>query len=194
MNTRTIRDITDFIFMQDPPAKCDIILIPGTSQSAVTETAATLYHAGFTKYVLPSGMYSSNMGRFARENIDNPRYDGNFRTDWEYCAHILTKNGVPLSAILREERATNSMENAEFSSAVLREAGIPVYSAILCCQAFHARRAYMSYGRFFPDTKLIVVPTNTQGIRADNWYRSEKSYRKVMSELAKCGAYFSDIF
>ena len=40
MNQRVIRDITDFIFMKDTPQKSDIIFIPGTSQSAVSETAA----------------------------------------------------------------------------------------------------------------------------------------------------------
>ena len=51
MNQRAIRDITDFIFMKDVPQKSDIIFIPGTSQSAVTETAARLYCAGYAGYV-----------------------------------------------------------------------------------------------------------------------------------------------
>ena len=190
MNPRAIRDITDFIFMNDPPQKSDIIFIPGTSQSAVSEKAAELYRAGFAEYVMPAGLYSGKWGRFASEKIDNPRYAGEYASDYAYCRHILLENGVPESAVLREERSTNTGENAEFSALVLQDLGISVKRAILCCQSFHARRAFMTYGKHFPDTEILVVPTDTQGIRKEDWFRQEKSYRRVMSELFKCGEYF----
>ncbi len=190
MNPRAIRDITEFIFMKDVPQKSDIIFIPGTSQSAISETAARLYCAGYAGYVLPSGMYSPKRGKFAAEKIDNPRYAGEYDTDWAYCKHILLANGVPESAILREDHSTHTGENAEFSAMVLKELGIKVERAILCCQAFHARRAFMTYAKFFPDTEILVVPTETQGIRREDWYLQEKSYRRVMSEVYKCGEYF----
>ena len=190
MNPRAIRDITDFIFMNDPPQKSDIIFIPGTSQSAVSEKAAELYRAGFAEYVMPAGLYSGKWGRFAHEKIDNPRYAGEYASDHAYCRQILLENGVQESAILREERSTNTGENAEFSALVLRELGISVKRAILCCQSFHARRAFMTYGKYFPDTEILVVPTDTQGIKKEDWYLHEDSYRRVMSEVYKCGQYF----
>ena len=190
MNQRAIRDISDFIFMNDAPQKSEILFIPGTSQSAVTEKAAGLYCAGYAKYVLPSGMYSGKRGKFAAEKIDDPRYAGDYATDFAYCRHILMVNGVPEAAILREDRSTNTMENAAYSAAVLKELGIKIERAILCCQAFHARRAFMSYARHFPDTEILVVPTDTQGIRREDWFLHEKSYQRVMSEVRKCGEYF----
>ena len=190
MNHRAIRDITDFIFMSDTPRRSDIIFIPGTSQSAVSEKAAALYCAGFAEYVMPAGLWSGKRGRFASEKIDNPRYAGEYASDHAYCRHILLENGVPESAVLREERSINTGENAEFSAQVLRELGISVKRAILCCQSFHARRAFMTYGKYFPDTEILVVPTDTQGIRREDWYLRENSYRRVMSEVYKCGQYF----
>ncbi len=190
MNQRAIRDISDFIFMSDTPQESDIILIPGTSQSAVTEKAAQLYCAGYAKYLLPSGMYSSKRGKFAAELIDNLRYKGEYATDFEYCKHILMENDVPENAIIREDRSTNTSENAEYSAKVLMKLGIKVKKAILCCQSFHARRAFMSFSRFFPDSEILVVPTDTQGITKEDWFLHEKSYRRVMSELYKCGMYF----
>ena len=190
MNQRVIRDITDFIFMKDEPQKSDVIFIPGTSQSAVSETAAQLYCAGYAGYVIPSGMYSGKRGKFASEKIDKARYAGEYDTDWAYCKHILLANGVPESAILREDHSTHTGENAEFSAMVLKELGIKVERAILCCQAFHARRAFMTYAKHFPDTEILVVPTETQGIRRKDWYLQENSYRRVMSEVYKCGEYF----
>lgn len=193
MNYRVIQDITNFIFMNDAPQKCDVILIPGTSKSAITETAARLYREGYAPWVMPSGKFSSSLGRFAAENIDDPRYAGDYATDYEYCKHILMANGVPETAILREDRATNSMENAMFSAQAAREAGLAVRKAILCCQAFHARRAYLSYACHFPDAELLVVPTQTQDIGREDWYKSEKGYKKVLGEVAKCGVYFKDM-
>ena len=176
--------------MKDEPQNSDVIFIPGTSQSAITEKAAALYCEGFAPYVMPTGAFSGKRGKFAAEKIDNPRYAGEYASDFAYCRHILRENGVPDSAIIREDRSTNTGENAEFSAMVLRELGIQVKRAILCCQAFHARRAFMSYAKFFPDTEILVVPTDTQGITKEDWFLQEKSYRRVMSELYKCGEYF----
>jgi uncharacterized SAM-binding protein YcdF (DUF218 family) len=194
MNNRAIQDITDFIFMEDIPQPSDIILIPGTSQSVICEKAAELYHAGYAPRILPSGRFSSNNGRFASKNIDNPRYAGEYATDFAYCKHILMENGVPESAIIQEDQATNSMENAMFSAQVLRQLGLVIHKAILCCQAFHARRAFLSYACYFPGTELLVAPTATHGITKENWFNSEKGYQKVMGEIRKCGTYFQDMY
>ena len=185
-----LKEITDFIFMKDDPFSCDVILIPGTSQSAITEKAASLYREGWAPYVLPSGGFSSSLGHFAREKIDNLKYDGDYASEFAYCRRILMENGVPEHAILREDRATNSMENAMYSAAVLKAAGIFAKRAIVCCQSFHARRAFLSYTCHFPGTELRIVPAVTQGISAENWYLSEKGFQKVMREVAKCGTYF----
>lgn len=192
MNHRFIQDITDFIFMNDTPLKSDIIFIPGTSKSGISEKAAELFRGGYAEFIMPSGRYSPTIGKFARVNIDSPLYDGDFTTDCEYCTHILTVNGVPRDAIIPEDLSTNTMENAAFSARILTERNMEIRRAILCCQAFHARRAFMSYARHFPNADILVVPTDTQGICRDSWHLNEKSYRKVMSEVAKCGRYFLD--
>lgn len=193
MNKRVIRDITDFIFMNDTPKKSDIIFIPGSSKSVICEKAAQLYKEGYAKYCLPSGMYSSKYGRFAHEFVDNPRYEGEYATEFDYCKQVLIKNGVPEDAILRENRATNSMENAMYSYEVLKDMGIKIDSGIICCQAFHARRAFMSYANYFCDARLLVVPSVTQDIASDDWYKTEHGYKKVVGEVAKCGIYFKDL-
>lgn len=110
--------------MNDTPMKSDIIFVPSASKSAITERAAQLFCSGYADHVLPSGMYSSNSGRLAGEN----------------------------------------MENAAFSAIVLKDLGVEVNKAILCCKSFHARRAFMSYACHFPGAEILVVPTDTQGI------------------------------
>ena len=72
MNQRLIQDISEFIFMKDEPEKSDVIFIPGTSQSAITEKAAALFCAGFAKYVIPTGAFSGKRGKFAAERSTIP--------------------------------------------------------------------------------------------------------------------------
>ena len=187
-----IEDITKFIFIKDEPEKADIIFIPGSSNWVLAETAARLYKEGKAEKIMPSGMYFYQFGRFMNERVTDERYKGVYRTEAEFLASVLIKNGVPEENVIKEERATNTYENAIFSKELIKEMGIEVKTAILCPQAFHARRAFMTYSHLFPDTKLFVVPTNTQNITSDNWYNTERGRQVVLGELRKCGEYFEN--
>lgn len=193
MSHRAIQAITDFIFMEDEPKICDIILIPGASRAEITERAAELYKAGYAPYIMPSGKHSIRRGHFAYKNVDNPRYVGDYETEFEFMKLILLKNGVPESAILKEDQATHTMENAVYSAELLEDLGLDIKSAIISCQSFHARRVYLSYACYFPGVDLFMVPTDTQGITKDNWIETERGIKMVMSEVKKCGIYFEDM-
>lgn len=187
-----IEDITKFIFIKDEPEKADIIFIPGSSNWVLAETAARLYKEGKAEKIMPSGMYFYQFGRFMNERVTDERYKGVYRTEAEFLASVLIKNGVPGEDVIKEERATNTYENAIFSKELLLEMGLDIKSAIICPQAFHARRALMTYSHLFPDTKLYVVPTYTQNITADNWYSTDRGRQVVLGELRKCGEYFEN--
>lgn len=187
---RTLGDITNFIFMCDAPQPSDVIFLPGSSQTEHILCAARLYHMGLAPYILPSGKFSYKHGHFLKEKVTDARYIGDYDTEFAFCKAVLTKNGVPASAILEEANATNTFENAAFSVRVLSEKGMTVKRALLCCQAFHARRAFMTYGCYFPDCELRVIPSDSQGITKENWYQTEHGFSMVMGELAKCGKYF----
>ena len=186
-----IEDITKFIFIKDEPEKADIIFIPGSSNWVLAETAARLYKEGVAGKIMPSGMYFYQFGRFMNERVTDERYKGVYRTEAEFLASVLIKNGVPEENVIKEERATNTYENAIFSKELIKEMGIEVKTAILC---FHARRAFMTYSHLFPDTEFYVVPTDTQGITAGNWHKTERGIQVVLGELKKCGEYFEEYF
>ena len=189
-----IEDITKFIFIKDEPEKADIIFIPGSSNWVLAETAARLYKEGKAEKIMPSGMYFYQFGRFMNERVTDERYKGIYRTEAEFLASVLIKNGVPEENVIKEERATNTYENAILSKELIKVMGIEVKTAILCPQAFHARRAFMTYSHLFPDTEFYVVPSNTQNITADNWHKTERGIQVVLGELKKCGEYFEEYF
>jgi uncharacterized SAM-binding protein YcdF (DUF218 family) len=177
--------ISDFIFVSDRPEKAEVIFVPGGDYPDCAVRAAGLYREGFAPFVLPSGCFSKLTGRFTKD----PR----FGTEWEYLRQILLAGGVPDSAILKEDRATFTWENAIFSRKVLEERGLLPKTAILVCQAFHARRCLMYYQQQFPETRLLVCPVETKAIAKDNWFLDEDKIDVVLGEMERCGGQFHEI-
>ena len=178
--------ITDFIFMEDEPGPADVIFVPGNNMPDMAVRAAGLYHAGYADFILPSGRYSKLAGRFTGTG---PLAQG-CETEWAFLRKILLKAKVPDEAILREDKATFTWENAIFSRRVLEKAGLPFHTAILCCQAYHARRAWMYYKQQFPETEILVVPVETMGIRRSDWFLSKEKTDVVLGEMSRIGEQF----
>ncbi|MGG5461627.1 YdcF family protein [Clostridium sp. B9] len=191
---RTIEDITKFIFIEDEPEVSDIIFIPGSSKHEPSEMASYLYNRDFAKYILPSGKFSCKLECFPNEKITNKRYVGTYKSDWEFSYNVLIKNGINKEYILCENNSTNTYENAFYSKKLTDELGLEVKKAIICCQAFHARRVLMTYSWAYPNTKFYIVPVETQGISKDNWHKSEYGIKRVLGEVKRCGTYFQDYF
>ena len=117
---RFIRAVTEFIFVEDQPEQADVILIPGSRKVEHAIRAAELYRAGYAPYVLPSGRYTISRGYFLP--LPEPlcsEYPGEFETEWHFLKAVLMRHGVPEEAILREDQATYTWENAQFSRDVL---------------------------------------------------------------------------
>ncbi|XID91868.1 YdcF family protein [Paenibacillaceae bacterium WGS1546] len=168
--------ITDFIFLETEIEPADVILVPGGSHPQLMEKAAELFHKGLAPYILPSG------GRTKRVET----------TEWEFLKNVGVELGVPRDVILKEDRATNTFENARYSKESLQEAGIEVNKVILACKAGHSRRALLTYQTVFPKnvTFLIAPVIDKTGISKDNWFLSEEGIRRTMLEVEKIGKYF----
>lgn len=175
--------IEDFIFVEDKPEKSDIIFVPGNGFSEMAEQAARLYREGYAPCVLPSGRYSITFGKFAGVQSKKETYNGTYQTEWEFLKDVLVKNGVPKEAVLKEDQATFTYENAIFSRRVTDQAGIHVKKAILCCKTYHARRSLMYYRLLYPDTQFLVCPACPDGITRENWRETEEGVEAVTGEV-----------
>ena len=189
-----IRAVTEFIFVQDAPEKADVILIPGSRKTEHAIRAAELYRAGYAPYVLPSGRYSTVKGCFGEiPERYRAEYPGRYETEWDFLRAVLMKHGVPEKAILREDQATYTWENALRSREVLASAGVKAETAILCCHAFHARRALLYYSAAMPETRFIVCPAPTPGYTREDWFLTREGFDTVMGEVARCGAQVNEV-
>ena len=187
-----IRDISNFIFVSDAPEKSDVIFLPGSSYSEIPEAGAKLWKSGFAEVIIPSGKFSLKAPGFMAVKTGAEIYNGNYRTECDFYTDVLTQNGVPSSAVIGENQATFTMENAIFTKDVCRASGINVRRAIVCCKAYHARRCQIYYGAEFPCADILIYPVVCKGIAKDNWYETEEGISTVLSELEKCGGQCSD--
>lgn len=96
--------ISDFMFFETELEQSDVILIPGASHPQLMERAATLYHNGIAQFILPSGGTTPHVES----------------TEWEFLKNVGVALGVPSESLLKEDKATNTFENARFSMEVLQ--------------------------------------------------------------------------
>lgn len=114
-------------------------------------------------------------------------------TESDYLCEVMRQAGVPERALISEDQATYTYENAIYSRKKLDAMGISIKKAILCCQAFHARRSLLYYQEQFPDTEFRVCPVVTRGISRDTWHQSELGIETVLGEVERCGGQFHEI-
>lgn len=182
--TKFLEEMTNFIFLEDEPQKADVIFVPGSEEGILAKTAAKLYLDGYAPILIPSGKYAKWTGHSKVEA---------FQTEADHFAHLMMEEGVPEEAIIKETEATYTYQNAINTRKLLDERGIEVKRALLCCQAYHARRSKLYYQILFPDTEILVCPTVTKGITRDNWFKSRETADIVLGEIERCGSQFHEI-
>ena len=155
-----------------------------------------LYQECYAPLVLPSGKYS-----IMKKGALNCRHRKLKRRRMPQRAAGQSGNicrGFYNTAVCRAERSCGrtgrrTRENAIYSRAALDAAGITVKKAILCCQAFHARRALMYYQEQFPETEILVCPIVTRGISGTTWMKTKAGIDIVLGEVERCGGQFHEI-
>ena len=190
MDHHIINDIGNFIFVSDEPEKADVIFLPGGSHPAQPEYASELYHRGYAKWLIPSGGVSVKRDKWPGVRSKADIYNGDYRSDCEFFTDVLLKNGVPDSAIIREDQSGHTRDNAFLSRKIIDERGVAVKTAMIVCKAFHARRCLMLYQMAFPAVNIKVCPVHCYNITKDNWYQTEAGIDRVLGELARCGNQF----
>jgi len=100
-----------------------------------SEHGATLYHEGIAPFVVCSGGYAL----------------GRTRSEADACREILESSGVPLSAIVMEDRSRSTEENAIYTREIMGVRGWR--TAVLVSDGYHMLRAQW----IFTDSGIDVV-------------------------------------
>lgn len=190
-----IRGVNTFVFLEDKPVRSDIIFVPGNANPCHAIRAAALFRQGYAPWVLPSGRYTKEVGGFmGADPAYQADYPGPYQTEWAFLRAVLLREGVPDAAILREDTATYTWENALRSRAVTDAMGLTVRQAILCCHSFHARRALLYYQAAFPEAAFRVCPASVPGLSREDWHQSAEGRARILGEVRRLGDQVQEVF
>ncbi|MCE0497063.1 MAG: YdcF family protein [Methylacidiphilales bacterium] len=143
--------------------KADVLVVLGGGSDERPERAVELFKAGAAQKILVSGA-----------------------GDCELNVAMLEKSGVPASAIMREDRSTNTLENAKLSVPLLHQMG--ARRVILVTTWYHSRRALACFEHFAPDITFYSRPSYF-GYQRKDWNRRDVGDH-VLAELVKLPGYW----
>lgn len=171
----TIKTISNFIFVQDPLVKADLIIVPGSSHKQLPLKAVQLFKKGFAKNILFLGGINEKLNK----------------NESEWGSEIARDKNVPEKNIYIETRSTNTKENAQESLKLIKDKNLPHKKVILVSKPYHARRLKMTFQKLFTNSELRVIPvTDDRKIEKNNWWKDNMKSQKVMEELGKISEYY----
>ena len=157
-----VHTLWDYMCLHQTPEKADCIVGFGCYNEDVARRAAQLYHQGLAPLVLFTGGLGRNTSAMWTES-EASRFAGTALAE-----------GVPETAILREEQSTNSGENLIFSRRMLAERGLTHPRIIGVQKPYMERRLYAAFPVYWPEAEVIVT----------SW---QQSYEEYLSGLFRWG-------
>ena len=152
--------------MQHTLSKADCILVLGSHDTRVAHRGAEIYLEGWA----PLLIFSGGLGRLTAGAWTQSEAD--------LFAQIAIERGVPATAILIENRSTNTGENILFTQQLLKENGLSPQKFILVQKPYMERRSYATFKKHWPEKELVV--TSPQ-IHFEAYANAEISMEKVIN-------------
>src|SRR5690349_20227351 len=100
----------------EPNPHADGIVVFGRYDLRVPHLAADLYHAGYGRYVVPSGAIGKDSGALTEWGVAEANY---------LAIAMNSFYGLPMEAIYPETEALNGGQNAELSLRLIRNLDLP---------------------------------------------------------------------
>ena len=156
----------DYHHMNHELRASDCILALGSHDLRVAERAADLWLEGYAPLLVMSG----GLGNLTRDMWT--------RSEADLFAEIAIRKGVPASAILVENKSTNTGENIQFSKELLRQHGYDPQTFILVQKPYMERRTYATFRKQWPDKSLVVTSPR---LSFDDYPNSEIPFERVVN-------------
>lgn len=157
-----IHILWDYLRLDQTPGEADCIIGFGCYNEDVARRAAELYRQGLAPLVL----FTGGLGRNTRAMWTE--------SEAERFARIARAEGVPESAILMENRSTNSGENLIFSREILTERGLLHPRIIGVQKPYMERRLAAAFPIYWPEAEITVT----------SW---QQTYEQYITGLSRWG-------
>ncbi len=155
--------IWDYMFRSHKPAHADVILGLGCHDISVADDASQLFLEG----VAPCVIFSGNVGRMTAGIFAD--------TEAAIMKARAIELGVPSSAILIEERSTNTGENIRFSQRLLEEKGKAVSSIVLVHKPYMLRRDYATFMRQWHNAESVTIDCWARDITLQDYLQKDRN-------------------
>lgn len=157
-----------YLSPQDPIGKADVIVtVSGGDNNARIKKTVELYKEGWAPVIVYSGAA-------AEGDVSNAAAMRN----------ISVKMGVPKADILLEEKSVDTVENAEFTSAIIKDR--KYQSMILVTSPYHQRRTMELFkSELGEDFKIINQSAVDEDWRKKGWWKDEQGRVLTVGELGK---------
>ncbi len=153
----------------DRPEKTDVIIVLGGDNGLRVHKGAELYNAGYASHIILTGIDQ----RFYHPGHPNWR------------ERRMMALGVPKEAIKVDSNSRTTWEEAVNTSKTMERKGWK--SAMIVSDPPHLLRLHQTWSRAFDGTSktFILVPTKPTWWHQILWWRNDKSYQFVISEIQK---------
>jgi uncharacterized SAM-binding protein YcdF (DUF218 family) len=167
--TLSIIGIGFFLSPQTQLRHADLIVaISGGETSQRTREAVKVYKEGYAPKLLFSGAAADRSG---------PSNAAAMRAD-------ALRQGVPTSAIIIEEDAVTTAQNASNTAPIIHQLG--ARSIILVTSPYHQRRASLNFRQILGPNVAIINHSATDSVwRKSTWWRQPSTIGLTLSELQK---------
>jgi uncharacterized SAM-binding protein YcdF (DUF218 family) len=142
--------IWNYMKMNMPLHKCDIIFVLGGLNQTPAQRATELMLQGYGNYLVISGGF----GKLTKHSYE--------KTEAETFADIALGMGVPKNKIILETKATNSSENITFTYELLKSMHLIPASVLIVVKPYFERRAYATFKQQWSDKDTEVLITSPQ--------------------------------
>ena len=139
------QQLWDYHLLHHTLEKSDCILVLGSHDTRVADRGAELYLQGMA----PLLIFSGGLGNFTSGLWTEAEADK--------FARIAKKKGVPSSAILVENKSSNTGENILFTQQLLLEKNLDPQRFIVVQKPYMERRSYATFKKHWPDKDLLVT-------------------------------------
>ncbi|NJJ41646.1 YdcF family protein [Paenibacillus apii] len=160
----TFLNISRFLFVSDHLRRVDVIIVLSGGEGRV-EKAAQLYKAGYSPFLILTNSkgHSSKFGNMIETAL---------------------ALGIPAKAILTEDRALSTYENAKFTLPLMKEQHFS--SAIVVSSDFHMRRVKFIFNQFYKKTGIdLIYAGAVSGYNEKRWWSDPYSREITITEYTK---------
>ncbi len=172
----SIREITDYLFLEDELAPADLIVVFGGKRLERAERAAELYKQGLAPRILFTGGDKRGIGVCEAERLRD---------------HAVSL-GVPPEACMVECESVNTLENVRMSVALVEEAlgWKNIQNVILVSSPYHLRRVKLTVAHYIPrSVNILCCPDTRTDVTRENWWHTAEGQNLVYRELEKVRNY-----